>query len=110
MPTPEGDTYDACLYPLPHWTPHNGFTIDRALLFGIMRQESRFEVRSVSNAGAAGVMQLMPETAHDLGVAQRDDGRPALGRIHSLIESVANLRSQGKEVLLVSSGAVAPLH
>jgi len=79
VPTPEGDTYDACLYPLPHWTPRNGFTIDRALMFGIMRQESRFEARSVSGAGATGVMQLMPETAHDLGAARGDDGHPAPG-------------------------------
>lgn len=39
-------------------------------------------------------------------VIMRDDGAVALGRIYSIIESVANLRKQGKEVLLVSSGAV----
>lgn len=39
-------------------------------------------------------------------VIMRDDGAIALGRIYSLIEAVANLRQQGKEVLLVSSGAV----
>lgn len=39
-------------------------------------------------------------------VIMRDDGGVALGRIYSLIESVANLRKEGKEVMLVSSGAV----
>ncbi|MBI3848226.1 MAG: glutamate 5-kinase, partial [Planctomycetes bacterium] len=39
-------------------------------------------------------------------VILRDDGAVALGRIYSLIESVATLRQRGKEVLLVSSGAV----
>ena len=39
-------------------------------------------------------------------VIMRDDGAVALGRIYGLIESVANQRSQGKEVMLVSSGAV----
>ncbi len=63
---PEGRTYDAALFPLPHWTPLEGFTLDRALLFAIMRQESRFEPRLVSHAGATGVMQIMPETAHDV--------------------------------------------
>lgn len=63
---PEGRTYDAALYPLPHWTPPEGFTLDRALLFAIMRQESRFEPRLISSAGATGVMQIMPETAHDV--------------------------------------------
>ncbi len=63
---PEGRTYDAALFPLPHWTPPEGFTLDRALLFAIMRQESRFEPRLISSAGATGVMQIMPETAHDV--------------------------------------------
>ncbi|MEW6735878.1 MAG: glutamate 5-kinase [Acidobacteriota bacterium] len=39
-------------------------------------------------------------------VIMRDDGAVALGRIYSFIESVANLHKQGKEVILVSSGAV----
>lgn len=39
-------------------------------------------------------------------VIMRDDGAVALGRIYNLIESIANLRKQGKDVLLVSSGAV----
>jgi glutamate 5-kinase len=39
-------------------------------------------------------------------VIMRDDGAVALGRIYNLIESLANLRKQGKDVLLVSSGAV----
>jgi len=64
--TPDGGTYDAALYPLPHWAPPDGFSVDRALLFAIMRQESRFEPRLISRAGATGVMQLMPETAHDV--------------------------------------------
>ena len=63
---PEGRPYDAALYPLPHWEPPEGFTLDRALLFAIMRQESRFEPRLISHAGATGVMQIMPETAHDV--------------------------------------------
>lgn len=39
-------------------------------------------------------------------VIMRDDGTIALGRIYNLIEAVANLRKQNKEVLIVSSGAV----
>jgi glutamate 5-kinase len=34
------------------------------------------------------------------------DGRPALSRLYGILESVAALKHQGKEVLLVSSGAV----
>ena len=39
-------------------------------------------------------------------VVMRDDGALALGRIYGLIESVASACRQGKEILLVSSGAV----
>ncbi len=67
---PDGNTYDAALYPLPHWAPPEGFTLDRALVFAIMRQESRFETRLISRAGATGLMQIMPETARDMGVFQ----------------------------------------
>ncbi len=41
----------------------DGFTVDRALLFALMRQESLFVPQVVSSAGAQGLMQLMPATA-----------------------------------------------
>ena len=52
------------LYPVPRWTPVGGFTVDRALVFAVMRQESQFLTDAKSYAGALGVMQLMPATAH----------------------------------------------
>ena len=39
-------------------------------------------------------------------VVMRDDGRLALSRLYGIAESVARLRQHGKDVLLVSSGAV----
>jgi glutamate 5-kinase len=39
-------------------------------------------------------------------VVMRDDGRVALSRIYGIAESVARLRQQGRDVLMVSSGAV----
>jgi soluble lytic murein transglycosylase-like protein len=50
-------------YPLPDWEPLGGWSIDRALLFAITKQESGFKTNAKSNAGANGVMQLMPGTA-----------------------------------------------
>ncbi len=37
----------------------------------------------------------------------RDDGAPAVGLVHSLVESAINLRREGREVIFVSSGAIA---
>lgn len=37
----------------------------------------------------------------------RDDGAPAIGLIHGLVESAINLRREGREVIFVSSGAIA---
>jgi soluble lytic murein transglycosylase-like protein len=37
-----------------------------ALVFGIIRQESAFDATAQSSAGARGLMQLMPGTAHEL--------------------------------------------
>jgi glutamate 5-kinase len=39
-------------------------------------------------------------------VVMRDDGRLALSRLYGIAESVARLRQQGRDVLIVSSGAV----
>ena len=51
------------LYPLPDFRPNNGFQLDRAVLFGLIRQESKFKTQALSRVGAAGLMQLMPRTA-----------------------------------------------
>ncbi len=56
----------AALYPLPSWTPANGYTVDRALVYSIMRAESAFDPTAESQAGAQGLMQVMPETARDI--------------------------------------------
>jgi soluble lytic murein transglycosylase len=58
-----GAIVEAALFPVPNWEPQDGFKLDRALLFAIMRQESNFMVRATSSAGARGLMQLMPATA-----------------------------------------------
>lgn len=61
------------LFPLAYWdTIQEQAALhghDPFLLAGIIRQESGFEPTTVSNAGAVGLMQIMPAEAPRLGVA-----------------------------------------
>ena len=50
-------------YPLPALEPIGGFTLDKALVYALVRQESRFDPLAVSHAGAVGLMQVMPIAA-----------------------------------------------
>lgn len=60
---PRGRNLSEPDYPTPALEPRSGFTIDRALVYAIVRQESRFNPAAVSPAGAVGLMQVMPEAA-----------------------------------------------
>lgn len=52
--------------------------VDVSMLYGIARQESRFNTDIVSSAGAVGLMQLMPGTARWVAKqTNRSDFRPA---------------------------------
>ncbi|KPK18171.1 MAG: hypothetical protein AMJ67_11285 [Betaproteobacteria bacterium SG8_41] len=63
-------------YPAPYRevlrTHAEQFALDEAWIYGLIRQESRFIVNARSQAGARGLMQLMPSTAswvaHRLGL------------------------------------------
>lgn len=59
----DDDIIYSAQYPLPDWEPMGGWSIDRALLFAITKQESGFKTTAKSVVGANGVMQLMPGTA-----------------------------------------------
>ncbi|MCR9240112.1 MAG: lytic transglycosylase domain-containing protein [Rhodobiaceae bacterium] len=60
---PERYVMNAGLFPVPDYTPQDGFRVDRALVFAFMRQESKFKPLARSSAGARGLMQIMPATA-----------------------------------------------
>jgi soluble lytic murein transglycosylase-like protein len=50
-------------YPTPDLQPRNGFTLEKALVYALVRQESRFNPQAVSPVGATGLMQVMPAAA-----------------------------------------------
>ena len=55
--------YDEAAYPVPQWKPKDGWKVDRAFVWALVRQESAFFPKAKSGAGAKGLMQLMPMTA-----------------------------------------------
>jgi peptidoglycan lytic transglycosylase len=61
-----GAEHYPALYPLPSWQPVTGFTVDRALVYAVMRAESGFDPEAESHAGARGLMQVMPATAKEV--------------------------------------------
>jgi len=60
-----------------YWTDHwaEAYSLPRELVFAVIEVESGWNPRAVSSAGAAGLMQLMPDTAAALGVRNRFDIR-----------------------------------
>ncbi len=73
--------FEAGLFPVPAYQPSNGFTADRALIYALMRQESKFKTEATSRVGARGLMQLMPRTASYVAKdrsLQRGKGRDRL--------------------------------
>jgi hypothetical protein len=64
--------------PLIRWVSAQA-SVDYRLINALIEQESGFQHKAVSPAGAIGLMQLMPATARSLGVDPRDPAQNVWG-------------------------------
>lgn len=64
--------------PVTAFQPEDGFRVDRAVIFAIMRQESRFVPVAVSTSNARGLMQLLPSTAQHVDASRPFRAAPDL--------------------------------
>ena len=62
-------------YPLAYWDIVKGlsgkYSIDPLLVLSVVREESRFDSKARSIAGALGLMQVMPQTAYQLNIRRK---------------------------------------
>ena len=75
-------------YQVPPLEPKDGFTMDRALVYAIVRQESAFNPAAISHAGAVGLMQVLPTSA----ALAMGDAKAKISR-RTLADPAFNLRA-----------------
>jgi soluble lytic murein transglycosylase-like protein len=97
-----GQVYEAALYPVPPWQPSDGFKVDRALLFALMKHESQFDPQAVSDRGACGLMQIMPSTARAIG----NNDKPGRNCSDHLLDPATNMEMGQKYVRVLAGQPV----
>jgi soluble lytic murein transglycosylase-like protein len=102
IPTPAATKPD----PLPATPPElaalaaKKFALPEAFVRSVMKAESGFHPDAVSPKGAIGLMQLMPETARELGVDPRNPHENAEGGAQYLRDLLAKYEGSPDQVLL----------
>jgi soluble lytic murein transglycosylase-like protein len=81
------------------------YQIPEALIRAVIKVESDYDARAVSNAGARGLMQLMPETAAGLGVKDLHDPRENIFGGVRYLRVLANLFNGDLELTVAAYNA-----
>src|SRR5207253_3285023 len=76
------------------------FSLPEGFVRSVMRAESGFRLAVVSPKGAIGLMQLMPETARELGVDPNKPDQNAAGGAQYLRSLLEKYQSNPDQVLL----------
>ncbi|HWE49069.1 MAG TPA: lytic transglycosylase domain-containing protein [Bryobacteraceae bacterium] len=92
------------------------FALPESFVQSVMRAESGFNPAAISPKGATGLMQLMPDTARQLGVDPKDPRQNAEGGAQYLRDLLALYENRPDQVLLALAaynagpGAVEKYH
>jgi soluble lytic murein transglycosylase-like protein len=76
------------------------YALPDSFVRSVMKAESGFQPNAVSPKGAIGLMQLMPETAREMGVDPRDPHQNADGGAQYLRDLLARYESDPNQLLL----------
>jgi len=81
------------------------YQVDPLLITAIMESESAFNFKAVSVAGAVGLMQLMPETAREIGVNPYNPLQNVMGGTINLKNMLNRFSVYGENALLYAIAA-----